>query len=544
MTVPAVIYAAKSTEDVRGSVPGQLADCRQAIAPRTAPEFSDEGASAYHGNRGQGLTDAKDAAIRLAAEHGACELWVQHSDRLARGDGITADHLAEVWFALRRHGVRLRSVQDDGNLEDIIRVVLIGERNTEDSKRKAQATRDGLKRRKDAGLPVGRVLDGYHAVPKTERGQPVVVRDKVVNERVPDPERAPVILRLMDGIEEGMTPGEVSRMFNAEGILTGRGVPWTPKTIRRVGRNPAYAGTTGLPPFITWERHERIVAMLKRADPVAVQARKGGRNGEPYLLRGVAFCAYCRSAMVIRKNPKSRAYVCAAVRQATGTCHAPPIPAERLERAVIDHLAGFVGDVERWLAERTREEDTERERFAEAIGAQRADLKRLEVRAQRAHAQHDRLLDAGDDLADDALRAATRTEREHADLADTIRHAEAQLAAMPTAPDIDAALDFYGDLRDAIAGRLSGAKSIADTNAALRSILEGSWLVAGRDGSLFGQFDLRPVGDLPWRVAELRSEANGDRMRFFGFPAKPTEEHFFLDDGTEIPVAELGPRRP
>jgi hypothetical protein len=68
-------------------------------------EYSDEAASAFKGNRGAGLTAAKDAAITAGAE-----LWVQRSDRLARGDGITADHLAEVWFALRRHGVRLRSV--------------------------------------------------------------------------------------------------------------------------------------------------------------------------------------------------------------------------------------------------------------------------------------------------------------------------------------------------------------------------------------------------------------------------------------------------
>jgi Resolvase, N terminal domain len=81
--IPAVIYAAKSTEDHRGSIPTQLADCRE-HAPG-APQFSDEAASAYHGNRGQGLTDARDATIRLAADHGACELWVQHSDRLARG---------------------------------------------------------------------------------------------------------------------------------------------------------------------------------------------------------------------------------------------------------------------------------------------------------------------------------------------------------------------------------------------------------------------------------------------------------------------------
>src|SRR5215208_5300387 len=94
----AVLYAAKSTEDERGSIPTQLAQCR-AQAEREGreivDEFYDESASAFKGNRGSGLSAAKDAAIKAAAQHGGCHLFVQHSDRLARGDGITADHLAE-----------------------------------------------------------------------------------------------------------------------------------------------------------------------------------------------------------------------------------------------------------------------------------------------------------------------------------------------------------------------------------------------------------------------------------------------------------------
>src|SRR4051812_41967884 len=101
----AILYAAKSTADPRGSIPTQLADCRAAAerdGREVVAEYQDEAASAFKGNRGAGLPAAKDPAIRSGAE-----LWVQPSDRLARGDGITADHLAEVWFALRRSGVRL-----------------------------------------------------------------------------------------------------------------------------------------------------------------------------------------------------------------------------------------------------------------------------------------------------------------------------------------------------------------------------------------------------------------------------------------------------
>jgi DNA invertase Pin-like site-specific DNA recombinase len=234
--VPAVLYAAKSTEDTRGSIATQLADCRAAAEAegRTVLEqFSDEAASGYRRSRGAGLTAAKDAATRERAE-----LWVQHSDRLARGDGITADHLAEVWFALRRAGVRLRSVQDDSNLEDAIRVVLIGERNHEDSKRKSAATRGGLRRRKDRGQPVGAIPEGYTVETLVENGQ-------AVTRRVVDEQRRSIVDRVIDGIEAGHTPGDIGRALNADRSRTRRGKAWT---ARRSGASRSTRRTTPAPP--------------------------------------------------------------------------------------------------------------------------------------------------------------------------------------------------------------------------------------------------------------------------------------------------------
>src|SRR5687768_11666094 len=87
--LPCVIYAAKSTEDTRGSITTQLRDCRASLARETGArrivgEFIDEGKSAYRGNRGAGLAAAKRAAIEAAERAGGAELWVQHSDRIAR----------------------------------------------------------------------------------------------------------------------------------------------------------------------------------------------------------------------------------------------------------------------------------------------------------------------------------------------------------------------------------------------------------------------------------------------------------------------------
>ena len=68
-SLKAVIYAAKSTEDVHDSIPDQLRDCRGTAEREdwtVVGEFSDEAFSAYHGNRGPGLERAKQAAGTLS----------------------------------------------------------------------------------------------------------------------------------------------------------------------------------------------------------------------------------------------------------------------------------------------------------------------------------------------------------------------------------------------------------------------------------------------------------------------------------------------
>jgi site-specific DNA recombinase len=154
MTTPAIIYAAKSTEDKHGSIPDQLADCR-AMADRedwdVLAEYHDEGFSAYKGNRGPGLASARERAARGDAP---AVLLVQHSDRLARGAGDApgaAEHLAEIMFWARRHNVQLRSVQDDSTFTNPLLAFAMGERNYEDSRRKSEAVKGGMRRRAQRG---------------------------------------------------------------------------------------------------------------------------------------------------------------------------------------------------------------------------------------------------------------------------------------------------------------------------------------------------------------------------------------------------------
>ena len=123
-----------------------------------AGEYADEAVSAWTGDRGPQLAAAMGHAELLAP----CVLVVQHSDRLARGDGRTARHLGEIYFWAIKAGVELRSVQDDSTFTNPLLTFAMGERNAEDSRRKSLAVKAGMRRRAETGCgrPVaGRVGD-------------------------------------------------------------------------------------------------------------------------------------------------------------------------------------------------------------------------------------------------------------------------------------------------------------------------------------------------------------------------------------------------
>jgi Recombinase/Recombinase zinc beta ribbon domain len=359
----------------------------------------------------------------------------------------------------------------------------MGERNFEDSRRKSDATRAGLKRRKAAGKPVGAIPEGY-------RVETTVADGKAVTRRVVDRARAAIVARIMDGLERGYTPGELARALNHDGLRTRQGKSWSARAVREIASNPVYTGAGGYPQLIDQDRHGRVLASISRLDPVAAQARKGGRpSPEPYLLRGIVHCFRCDTALYTKRLRGERHYLCGAVREARGTCDARPIPAAQAERAVLDHLHGFVGDARAWLAEQARRATDERQLFAETLESQRGELRRLALRTERAYDSYYRLLDQGDDGAPQALKAAERAERDADDLSEALAAAEGRLTEWP-APDVDEALDRYARLRDAIVGVACHAATVEETNAALRSVIQSALLEITVGGVLRGRFDL------------------------------------------------------
>ena len=494
MTGPtaAVIYAAKSTEDKHGWIPTQLDDAR-VLAEREGLEvvgqYSDEAASAFKGDRGPGL-----ARALAHAESERCALIVQHSDRLARGDARQAKHLVEYALWAIKTGVTIRSVQDAQTFasDGLVYAALMGDRNTDDSKRKSASVRDGLRRRKERGAPVGPLPLGY----TVERE---VIDTAVITRRVVEPTTAQTVHRIFGLVEEGSTFGDVARALNADGVVGRRGKPWVSRTVRTIVHNDAYAGRKGYPLIIEPERYDRIVAGLRRLDPAAVQWRKGGRkpSDDSYVLRGVSFCRRCGGALYTRRQAVGRVYVCANRRQGTGLCHADPIPATLIEGHVLGHLDVFVGDVADWIAELLDRRSSDQAGHAATVDRERAALADLDRTREQLMAEYRRQVAAGHRTAHLALEEVERIDSERKTQRHVVEKAEAVASEWQGQLDVDGALDFYTELVALVRGKVNAATGAAELNAALSTVLVGMWAEV-EDGRLVADFRLRvPDGDEP-----------------------------------------------
>jgi hypothetical protein len=167
------------------------------------------------------------------------ELWVFDPDRLARGSGERGKaHLAQVYWWAFEIGATLRAVQNDHALRDPIYATVEGQRTYGDSKAKSGHIKRGLHARKDRGLPVGALPEGY-TVQATigDDGRPVT-------SRTVDEQRMSLVLRAMELVESRSTFGDVCRSLNAEGLRTRRRKQWTTRAVRGIVLNPDYTGVT------------------------------------------------------------------------------------------------------------------------------------------------------------------------------------------------------------------------------------------------------------------------------------------------------------
>lgn len=464
--------------------------------------FVDENRSAFKGNRGPGLARAKQAVVALAREHGRAELWVQHSDRIARGDGLQADHLGEVFFAMRRDGVRLRSVQDDANLDDAIRAVLIGERNSEDSRRKSESVKSGLRRGFERGEKGGGPTpDGYRRVRRIRPDG----SDEVLYEL--DPVRAPVVRRMFE-LATALSDANVARALNASGERTKGNVAWTRRRVQDTLTNPWYVGQVARfrsspgrsevrpgqhPPLVTQAAFEAANRARSKRDLAAGSNRRPGRPNSRHMLGGLARCARCGELMrprisgYTRKRDggQRRTYACRHVVDGTGVCDQSEIPADVVENLILERLSRLVYDFDGWL---------------QTVRSRRADVQRtVRERAQRLEREIDELIRREQRLVDDyadqvaagnesraelAARGLEKDRRCADQLRAELRRLKSAGAKAEVETEADAALDFLSETHKSLTGALTPGTPLVEVNTELREHFSAVLLDRLPDGSV------------------------------------------------------------
>jgi DNA invertase Pin-like site-specific DNA recombinase len=478
----AVIYAAKSTEDKHGSIPTQLEDARK-LAEREGWEvigsYEDEAKSAYKGNRGTGLTQAM-----AHAERERCALIVQHSDRLARGDGDRAQHLVEIVLWARKTGVTLKSVQDPQTFDGmgLVYAALMGDRNHEDSARKSASVRDGLRRRADSGKPVGALPIGM-AIKTT------IVDGIAVTRRVIDPKREPTVRRMFDLAEKGMTPGDISRKLNTEGVTTIRGKPWTTRAVRTVLRNRVYVGENGYPPLIEPEQFEAVQRWLD-ASTRTWDGRPGRPCASDFPLAEIAVCWHCGAALRSRRCYKTgrRTYRCSNAMEGRNVCaDSAPVVADDAEAVFREMLPHFGSNLDAVVVERLDERHHAQSDRKAALEAKRRELAALDRKREQRMAE---LTEVG--ITAVGMEVIERIDAERSRLRDAIADAKAVLAEHADQPDTDDLREFYA-LRIGFAReQIAAASTAAELGAIARRLVERVRL-GHIDGRLGIQATLRGV---------------------------------------------------
>lgn len=492
---PAVLYAAKSTADPKGSIPNQLREGREQAAEEkraVVAEFSEAKQSAYSGDRGPELLAARAEAERLIAQHGECALIIQHSDRLARGDGKKAAHLVEYALWGIKAGVKIISLQDPETFahEDLIYAVLTGHRNHEDSRRKSGATKAGLRERREEGKWGGGPRPyGYTYDKATEMLRPLEAEVVVVR-------------RIFDQFLAGASLSAIARGLEEDGVSTRKGRLWRSSTISQIIANPVYIGKMRHEDEVYDGTHEGVLdkKLWNRAQGMLKARRKNGAGRRPksrHLLSGGLLRHSCGGTMICRSEDD--VYICEAHHHRLSHCQVPKreavLPRRVVDAAVYNYFEALGLDV-----------DATRAQVAEARDQKLAELRALSGQAHKEKAQAQSRLDkVRRDYTDDRLTA-----EEWREFRDELQaELDAATSSLERLLDQQAEIEAWSGLRDV---EQEALEMLADVRAAIEKGEGDERVDAVRAAlaRLFDGFELRPVApgtrvhaDLAWQPGSL-----------------------------------------
>ncbi len=237
-------YARYSSDQQRpASIADQQRTCRQFAARQgwtIAADYEDAAMS------GASLMRPGLQALLRAALGGQFDVVLAESlDRFSRDQEDTAGLFKRLTFA----GVRIVTVSegDIGHLH----IGLKGTMNAMYLHDLAEKTRRGLRGRVEAGRSGGGLSYGYRVVRALE-GQPR-------GEREANPVEAEIVLRIFRAFVAGISPKEIGKTLNADGVAGPMGVAWSPSTIHGHARrgtgllnNELYVGR------LVWNRQRYV----------------------------------------------------------------------------------------------------------------------------------------------------------------------------------------------------------------------------------------------------------------------------------------------
>lgn len=333
-TVPAETPAARRagvylriSEDRTGKEAGvvrQEKECRE-LAERLGWQivdyYADNGISAYNGKRRRPQYERLKDDLR-AGRIDAIVAW--HPDRMYR----QAKELEAVIDLIAETKSKVATVQTgdvDLSSPNGRLVARIGASVAQhESEHKGERVRAWHRQRAEAGFPNGGIRPfGFRPDRLTiDETEAALVREAAAR-------------RLA-----GETGFSVVADWNARGLRTVTGKPWTVSSLGAVLRGPRIAGLR--------EHHGRLhpgvwPAIVGRDDWDALRAMRGtnGHRGRPpmYLLTGMARCGACEakmstSATGTRANGKTRTIVCGGPQTNGGGCGKVGAHAERVEEVV------------------------------------------------------------------------------------------------------------------------------------------------------------------------------------------------------------------
>ncbi|MGC4193199.1 MAG: recombinase family protein [Thermomicrobiales bacterium] len=345
--------------------------------------------------------------LRGAIRRGEIRLVVVYDlDRLSRD----AAHLGVLFTEAKYYGADYQFVlgeYEDSPEGEAIRFIK-GMSGKIEHERIRDKSRRGHRGRVENGLlPVGpRPQYGYRWI------EGIGPKGKLTKLRLePDPETAPIVIRMFEEIATGRSARKVAADLTAEGVPspTNRGNPWTGQTITKLLREPVYTGKKQVlrtenfyeqvpgvgrktrhrikdtpaeprdpdiaPSLVSPELAAAAIAQLGRNKTYAV---RNNRNPELSLLRGgIARCGYCNRALTVQNVRGFLHYGCCQQRRYGCPYHAisvteldaqvwqqvreivtnPDIVKLELERQrVSDPTVGDLESVERRLGELRRKQ--------------------------------------------------------------------------------------------------------------------------------------------------------------------------------------------